>query len=477
MRDCITIDRIEEERARWVDTLDEAEICRLASSFHNGYPCTVFRPRQRGAFNVCVFVEFEPTGARWVVLMPIPAMHPKVVLDEKTEIELETMRYVSAKTTIPIPKVYAYAFSDTGLNGLPFIIMDYLDGRSLKDHGFGTSDTWGRLIVGGRQTHAAKRLHQQLADIYLQLRQLEFPWIGALGLPSRDVSALSCNPEEITVCNRPLSVDMADQELDGLEPGSVFPPRRTFSTAREYVDGLLWLVDNKLDKETDQNMAEDEPASILYAAHHFKQFIQDEWLDAAADEGPFVLVHGDMEMAISNLLFDQDYNLVGVVDWEWSRVVPAQLMIPPIWLLGSNLELALIAQDSYNIQVRYLRAAVQEREKVLGLPPRLSAEWAPLETWCHTAVVMGLNCPEQAFLVYWNVVFLKVVPRSCDATEEENRQRDENEVFPRIRAFFEASKARQAFLERKVREQLEFFDVEKEHYGYKVRQQIIRRLC
>jgi hypothetical protein len=198
---------------------------------------------------------------------------------------------VSAKTTIPIPKVHAYAFSDTGLNGLPFIIMDYVDGRGLKDLDFPNADTWGLMLVGGPQTAAAKRLHQQLADVYLQLRQLEFPRIGALGLPSRGAgdSGLSCSADEITVCNRPLSIDISDQELDGLEPGEVFPPRRTFSTAKEYVDGLLWLADNKLEKEKDQNMDEDEPASVLYATHHFKRFVLDDWLDPAANEGPFVL--------------------------------------------------------------------------------------------------------------------------------------------------------------------------------------------
>jgi hypothetical protein len=96
-----------------------------------------------------------------------------------------------------------------------------------------------------------------------------------------------------------------------------------------------------------------------------------------------------MEMIMHNLLFDEDYNLVGVVDWEWSRVVPAQLMVPPIWLLGSNVEFVLIAQTAYKIQVRYLRAAVQEREKALSLPPRLSEEWAPLETW----YVLSPLCP------------------------------------------------------------------------------------
>lgn len=84
---------------------------------------------------------------------------------------------------------------------------------------------------------------------------------------------------------------------------------------------------------------------------------------------------------MSNLLFDKYYNLVGIVDWEWSRVVPVQFMVPPIWLNASQLEFVLLIQEDYNKQVGYLRAAIQEHEKALGLPPRLSTEWAPLEKW------------------------------------------------------------------------------------------------
>ncbi|KAL2128695.1 hypothetical protein VTI74DRAFT_8832 [Chaetomium olivicolor] len=197
----------------------------------------------------------------------------KAMLDEKTDIEVATMRYVSAKTTIPIPKVHGYAFSDTGLNGLPYIIVDYVDGHSLKGLGFKSGETFGPITFGGPQTPTAKHLYRQLADVYVKLRQLEFPRIGALGLPSRDMPASTCNPEDIRVCNRPLSIDMALQELDGLEPGLVFAPRATLSTAREYVDGLLLLADNKLQKEPDQGMDENEPASILYAVHHFKRFV------------------------------------------------------------------------------------------------------------------------------------------------------------------------------------------------------------
>lgn len=86
---------------------------------------------------------------------------------------------------------------------------------------------------------------------------------------------------------------------------------------------------------------------------------------------------------------------------------------------------------------------------------------------------MGLNYPEHSFLVHWDLFFKKVVPRSCDATEEEDEQRHKDEVLPRIRAFFEASEERRAFLERKIREQLAFFEVEKKHNGFKRPREII----
>lgn len=168
--------------------------------------------------------------------------------------------------------------------------MDYVDGHSLKDLGFKSgTKTWGSLIFAGPQTPAAKHLHRQLADVYVQLRQLEFPQVGALGLPSRNVSALTCDPQQITVCNRPLSIDIAQQECDGFQPDAIFPPRKTLSAASEFVDGLLRLAHNKFEKESDQGMDENEPASILYAAHHFQRFVQEEWLGPSADRGPFVL--------------------------------------------------------------------------------------------------------------------------------------------------------------------------------------------
>ncbi|KAK3902906.1 hypothetical protein C8A05DRAFT_33369 [Staphylotrichum tortipilum] len=195
MRDEIKADEIDEQRRQW--------------------------PRRHGGFNACFFVEFALPAERWVVRFPIPVSLPKVILDEKTDIEVATMRYVSAKTTIPVPKIHAYAFSDAGFDGLFYIIMDYADGLTLEGLDFKASEAWGNLIIGGDQTPMAKRSMNR--------------W---------HISTSS----SICVRNRPLSMEVALQDLDGLQPEDIFPSA-TFSTTGELVDRLLRLADNKVGLE------------------------------------------------------------------------------------------------------------------------------------------------------------------------------------------------------------------------------------
>ncbi|KAK4242895.1 hypothetical protein C8A03DRAFT_39840 [Achaetomium macrosporum] len=470
------IDGLLKERDGWLEALDESEICRLASSFRHGDQCAIFQPRKHGAFNVCFFVKFGSPLERWVLRAPIPMTVSKALLDEKTEIELATIRYVSATTTIPIPKVHAYGYSDTGSNGLPFIIMDYVEGcssKDLRDPKYGMNWMLVTSFVDKLEMREAKHVYQQLADVYLQLRQLEFPRIGALGLPSRETPALSCDPEDIRVCNRPLSIDIVSQEVDGLEPSAIFPPKTTLPTAKEFVDGLLRLADNKLEKEHDQELDLRRCAETLYAAHHFKQFVHEEWLDQSANKGPFVLAHGDMDNIMSNLLFGKDYNLVAIIDWDFSRIVPARLLVPPIWLYGSQLAGVLLHQKDYNQRVGRLCAEIQRREEALDLPPLLSSEWVPLETCATPPLSSHLTIPRKSTRCTGTLFSKKWCPSQL-RTPTTHGSRDMKKRLPRVSGrFMEASPELQSFSERKTREQMEFFEAEKGYYG----DESPRRIC
>jgi hypothetical protein len=70
---------------------------------------------------------------RWVIRVPIPP--PLVMLPEKyVQDQVAVMKYVKAKTTIPIPYIIAHGTAAQNVVGFgPFIITKYVDGDNLGE--------------------------------------------------------------------------------------------------------------------------------------------------------------------------------------------------------------------------------------------------------------------------------------------------------------------------------------------------------
>ncbi|KAJ4307774.1 hypothetical protein N0V84_012507 [Fusarium piperis] len=444
MRDAILKDKADKERERFINSFEPEEICQLASSYHGGDPCRIFKDRSRGSFNICFFVEFEATAPteRWVIRIPIPS------------------RYVAAKTSIPVPRVHAFSLTKGSPINTAFIIMDYIQGQTLRDLGFRNTPEWGFYYED--PSAACMRVFEQMADVYIQLRKLEFPRIGALGLPDDTSLTLStCDADEIHVCRRPVSIEINMQETDGMDPAARFQPRTTFPTASSFVEALLWLADNALDKSRDWCLYLRGGKQLIYGHHQFRRYVLDKWLDRKADNGPFVLMHGDLSLHTNNMLFDDSHRLVGVLDWEWSYVVPAQLLLPPTWLTGSGFHWMMMNHGWFNNSAKHLIAAVKDREMALETPPQLSREWAKTETWCHTAIATALLNPDSVYDVYWRFLFYECeAPRSEDYREFHLR-----EITPRLADLFKSSPKYTALLDRKKKEQQLFFEEEKEYFN------------
>jgi hypothetical protein len=83
-----------------------------------------------------------------------------------------------------------------------------------------------------------KRLYTSLADIYIQLRRLEFPSIGCLAQGS----------EGFKVRKRIATIDINMQELEGLQPSKIqnsfYDDRGSLTSANDYVAMLLQIADN-----------------------------------------------------------------------------------------------------------------------------------------------------------------------------------------------------------------------------------------
>ncbi|KAH0594388.1 hypothetical protein MHUMG1_07738 [Metarhizium humberi] len=457
MRDLILDAKAQEAPQRFIASIDQSEILKLASSYHDNEPCQVFQPVKHGSFNVCFFVQFATPSSdgvpdRWVVRLPIPEEVPWI--DEKMDVEIATMKYVAANTTIPVPRIRAHSSAKNSPIKMAFIIMDYIKGKNLRELGFPKDlDVW---YSGTTQpTKAREKMYQNLAQVYIQLRQLEFPEIGALGLPKED------HDQSIRVRHRPLCIEILLQQREDLAPASRFPEHKTFKTSKEYVDALLWLGENLLDKGTN-SMLDIRGERGLYASHDFRRFVMESWLDAAQDCGPFVLVHGDL--AIQNLLWDDDLNLVAVLDWEWSSVMPLQFFVPPPWLDGSSIDFLCHGQILYNSEASKLCEIVRDEEKSLGLAcsTLLSDEWDRRKGWCHTLVVCALLRPEYVFDAYWFFISYTLVgflPRTPQQTKKYV------EITSRQIALFMENDDRKAFLSRKQEEQKVYLKEEEDYFG------------
>ncbi|KAJ4326552.1 hypothetical protein N0V84_003077 [Fusarium piperis] len=276
------------------------------------------------------------------------------------------------------------------------------------------------------------RVHEQLADIYIQLRGLEFPEIGALGMPTAESG--------IAIRHRPLPIEVVLQEAENLGPTAFFPEKKTFKTAREYIKALVQLGHNRLVKAQDPDLGSFEVASRVALAHsEFYRHMQTVWQWGKKSE-PFVLMHGDLTLHGNNLLWDDKLNLVAVLDWEWCYAVPVSFFVPPAWLIGFHpnpIRELCRSSISFLCETKALHASIEASPQQSAL----KKEWQDLPWEPHCALVLALLYPEAVDDVYWESFIYRFYSPDGEEVAEE-----------RLATFLEEPGVK-GFLNRRVDEQ------------------------
>ncbi|KAI1370205.1 phosphotransferase enzyme family protein [Hypoxylon crocopeplum] len=303
--------RVLNARDEFIASISEDQICRLASSYHNGEPCHYFTEPKRGSYNICFFVAFDD-GEKWVVRVPLA---PCLAFDPSSKIEREvaTMQVVSERTDIPIPKIVAYQLGESSKPLSSFIILEYVKGQALS-----------MVNLDSLSNTQQEQLYISLARIYIQLRRLEFSSIGCL---QRDQAG-------VQVSKMVMSIDINMHAVEELDPyairDSFYGDQNNLTSANAYTSMLLDLADNAFAKgRKSVTDSEYDGADGLYQLHLFRRHVG-KWLNRSLDEGPFVLIHGDL--LPYNLFVNEEMEITSVLDWEWSRIVPRQFFEPPLWL-------------------------------------------------------------------------------------------------------------------------------------------------
>lgn len=226
-------------------------------------------------------------NTNWIVRIPhLPvdaAKAPQHAVDMLSEIA--TIKTVKSRTTIPVPQVFAFDASSSNKFGFPYILMECLKGRVLDYR-----TPMVRQVPSEHLPHVAR----QLADVLYQLENLTFDRLGRIWCGEK------CDePPQIIPCKLP---DKASA-------------RECPRTSTEWFNLLRQDADRQA-RETQTSCPDWRTARCILKEAVDHCIIQDRV------HGPFPLCH--LEFHRRNLLFDEQYNLTGVLDWSQAATTPLE---------------------------------------------------------------------------------------------------------------------------------------------------------
>lgn len=236
-----------------------------------------------GFDNVVLEVSFSD-DVYWVARIPHRAFDDGHRISMLSEIA--TMKIILQHTTIPVPRVFDFDASADQPFGYPYVLMECLGGRTLPN---------GVASSVPHQHHA--KVAKQLANVLMELQNLTFSRIGRLWCGEN-----GDQPVEITT--------MAWHSSPG-----------PLETSLEYFY-------NQRQSENREILAmhPDDP-DWLTACWVLKTALAHIIIEERV-RGPFPLCHLDLHFG--NMLFDNDYNLTGIIDWSSAQAAPLeQLSVCP----------------------------------------------------------------------------------------------------------------------------------------------------
>ncbi|KGO77564.1 Aminoglycoside phosphotransferase [Penicillium italicum] len=292
----------------WVHELFREEtlmaIGRFILKHRRGVPIELCDPKA-GAFNVSFRMKFEDGGSA-IIRFPKPGatMFP----EEKVRNEVDIIRYIHQHTTIPVPFILHWGTKDENPLGLgPFIIMEYIDhvmdlSDVLNTPGFAIKDR--PILDPNIDIAKLELLYGQFADILLQLSTLQLPMIGSLAqiddftweVAQRPLSYSANELHHPTLIHWQIFTSSTHQQNDAVDSAD--------DCRRRYIARLLFC---KLAKEG-------------------------RFTTSSTNLGPFNVWCDDLRP--SNVLINENLQIVGVVDWEFTYAAPMEFShAPPWWLL------------------------------------------------------------------------------------------------------------------------------------------------
>ncbi|KAF2492226.1 hypothetical protein BU16DRAFT_574288 [Lophium mytilinum] len=279
----------DDEVEELISRIDKSELVQIASTLNEGKHCT-FRPGKHvgdgaimGCPNYHAWIDFDD-GEKWLVRIPRSDFSsiPATLVEYFVSSEYATLKFLET-TKVPAPRAFGFGFLSDPANhvGVNYLLMQALPGNP-----------YDSSIATGNQRN---RVLRQFAGILVEISNHPFKKAGSLLLDRNgafEVAAVASHRFITLGRYGPFRTDadyfatIADQHLDLIADGQLY---HTYPKEAFLFYQLLRQHNHELCSNTSGN------------AFFLKQ---------VNDKG-------------DHLLVDEEHNIVGIIDWQFARTVPA----------------------------------------------------------------------------------------------------------------------------------------------------------
>ena len=230
--------------------------------------CVVSTPPRTGAFNIVYEISFSD-GIKWAIRIPAEGDVCSPSRSRSLYLDIVTQRFISSKTTIPIPQIHHWSLDSNNILSRPFVIMDFISGTNLSE--LWNDKDW---ITDLKR----EKIFEQIAGWMTELAAFEFDQIGRLDW------------DETSGTHRvvPFPEGSAKEIQSAVKPDHAAVPDGPFNTASSYLSSLL----------STSRRSSDSPMLALL------QLFISALPDSTLDGPPFGLFHPDFDS--QNVLVDDE---------------------------------------------------------------------------------------------------------------------------------------------------------------------------
>ncbi|KAJ2975187.1 hypothetical protein NUW58_g8429 [Xylaria curta] len=277
------------EKTNWVN------LCQRASDLNHGLPCKPLSKMTNGLNNLVCILQFSDQ-TRWVARI---GLHRSATDSAKLRSEVDAMQLIREQCKIPIPQVFACEVNSENPVGVPFVLMEFLPGNTAMDAAGGYDVHRGQIPFTYRP-----KFYRSVAECHVKITALRFSKIGTIVRNAEGRYNIGPFPD----IGGPF--DSAADFFEAWAEHARFPHGK---------DKILGMMKGGLARRVLASINE-FPSKIKAMARRI----------SCNNQGPFPLCHADF--LHSNIIVDEDFQVLGIIDWEGACTLPLQLVTFPGFL-------------------------------------------------------------------------------------------------------------------------------------------------